>query len=479
MPRRVVIRTDGAARGNPGPASAGAVIIDADGDPTGARRPGAAPIATVSEYLGRQTNNVAEYRGVLRALEVAADMGAREVELILDAKLLVEQLHGRWKVKDVKLQPLHAEARRRLAGFDRWAATQEPRERNRQADALANEAIDRALAGGPALVVRRPGDPEGTGAAAAAAPADSAGDTAEGGRVAATPGRPGSRGTAPSLPLGLGTGPELEPGFDPGDAGPDPDRLVVTILGSGTSGGVPRIACRCAACASADPRDRRTRASALLAYGDRRVLIDAGPDMRAQALAAGLDRLDAVLLTHEHADAIGGLDDLRRFNELRADYLDVRAYPDSLAIVVDRFRYAFIPGQRRFAGLPMLRPVELAGPFLVGGRRFVPVPVVHGDRIIAGYRTGGFAYCSDVQRIDADGRVLLRDLDVLVLSALRDVPHPTHQTVDEALAVIADLRPRRAFLTHLDHELVHAELSARLPSGVEVAHDGLRIEVPG
>ena len=478
MPHRVVIRTDGAARGNPGPASAGAVVIDADGDPVAARRPGAAPIATVSEYLGRQTNNVAEYRGVLRALEVAADIGAREVDLILDAKLLVEQLHGRWKVKDAKLQQLHAEARRRLAGFERWTAVQEPRARNHQADALANAAIDRALAGGPALVIRRPGVPDVMGAPDAMDVPDAM-DAPDAMDVPATrPGRAPGRVQAPSLSLGLATEAELEPGFDPGDAGPEPGRLVVTILGSGTSGGVPRIACGCATCTSTDPRDRRTRASALLAYGDRRVLIDAGPDLRAQALAAGLDRLDAVLLTHDHADAVAGLDDLRYYNERSGDYLDVRTYPDSLAIVVDRFRYAFIPGQRRFAGLPMLRPAELAGPFVVGGRRFVPVPIVHGDRIIAGYRTGGFAYCSDVKRIDADGRLLLRDLDVLVISALRDVPHPTHQTVDEALAVIADLRPRRAILTHLDHDLVHAELAARLPAGVEVAHDGLRIELP-
>ena len=460
MARRVVIRTDGAARGNPGPASAGAVIIDADGDAAAARRPDAAPIATVSEFLGRQTNNVAEYTAVLRALEVAAEIGAREVDLILDANLLVEQLHGRWKVKDAKLAPLHAEARRRLAGFERWSAVQEPRARNTAADALANEAIDRALAGGPALVIRRP---DGSGGHDPRLPR------------AAADGAPGADALPPRT--ALATDPELEPGFDPGDAGPDPGRLVVTILGSGTSGGVPRISCGCATCTSTDPRDRRTRASAVLAYAETRVLIDAGPDLRAQALATGLDRLDAVLLTHEHADAVGGLDDLRRFNEIRGDYLEVRALPDTLAIVVDRFRYAFVPGQRRFGGLPMLRPVELAGPFTVRGRRFVPIPVLHGDRTIAGYRTGGFAYCSDVQRIDADGRVLLRGLEVLVLSALRDVPHPTHQTVAQALELIADLRPERAILTHLDHELLHAGLTARLPAGVEVAHDGLTVEL--
>ena len=446
MPRRVVIRADGAARGNPGPASAGAVIIDADGDPGAARRPDATPIATVSEYLGRRTNNVAEYTAVIRALDVAAALGAREAELILDSNLVVEQLAGRWRVRDAKLAALHAEALARLRALDAWTARQEPRARNHAADALANEAIDRALAGGPASVVRMPGGAGGAGSVA----------------------RPGH----------VGAEPELEPGFDPGDAGPDPGDLTVTILGSGTSGGVPRIACGCPTCTSADPRDRRTRASALLAFGGRRVLIDAGPDLRAQALREGLDRVDAVLLTHEHADAIGGLDDLRRFNELHGGYLDVRTYPDSLAIVVDRFRYAFTPGQPRFVGLPMLRPVEVAGPFLVGGRRFVPVPVIHGERVIAGYRTGGFAYCSDVQRIDPDGRVLLRGLDTLVVSALRDLPHPTHQTIDEALALISDLRPRRAFLTHLDHDLTHAAVSARLPDGVEAAWDGLTLRIP-
>jgi phosphoribosyl 1,2-cyclic phosphate phosphodiesterase len=469
MPRRVVIRTDGAARGNPGPASLGAVIIDADGDLAAARRPDAQPTATLSEYLGRQTNNVAEYTGVIRALDVAIGLGAREVELILDANLLVEQLSGRWKVRDAKLAKLHADALARLRSLDRWTAKQEPRARNKAADALANEAIDRAMAGGPASVVRTPGA-GGDGAALTELPAAAAAGMATGGAAALT--------EDPTLWADR-TSPELEPGFDPADPGPDPDELTVTILGSGTSGGVPRIACTCPTCTSTDPRDRRTRASALLAFGEARVLIDAGPDMRAQALREGVERVDAVLLTHEHADAIGGLDDLRRFNELRGGYLDVRAYAESLAVVVGRFGYAFLPGQKRFAGLPMLRPVELAGPFLVGGRRFVPIPVIHGDRVIAGYRTGGFAYCSDVQRIDPDGRVLLRDLDTLVISALRDIPHPTHQTVDEALALIADLRPRRAILTHLDHDLTHASIEARLPDGVEVARDGLSFRVPG
>ncbi len=443
MPHRVVIRADGAARGNPGPASAGAIVVDADRDLDAARRPDAHPIATVSEYLGHRTNNVAEYTAVVRALAIAADLGVREVDLILDSNLVVEQLLGRWKVKDAKLAPLHAEARRLLAGFDRWSATHEPRARNHAADALANEAIDRALGGGPAVVVRLPDD------------------------------------MARRLGLDLADRPEpqLEPGFDPGDPGPKPEVLVVTILGSGTSGGVPRIACECRTCTSTDPRDRRMRSSALLSFGDHRVLIDAGPDLRAQALGARLDRVDAVLLTHEHADAVGGLDDLRRFNEIHGGYLDVHAYPETLEVIVRRWGYAFVPGQRRFVGLPQLRPVELGGPFFLGGRRFIPVPVLHGEMRIAGYRTGAFAYLSDVKRVESEAKALLHGLDVLVVSALRNIPHPTHQTVAEALELIAELRPRRAFLTHLDHDLLHAEVAARVPDGVEVAWDGLAIDV--
>jgi len=151
---RLIIRTDGAARGNPGPASLGAALIDARG--ANARDPEAPPLATISDYLGIQTNNVAEYTGVVRALRLATELGARQVDLLLDSMLIVEQLHGRWRVKDAKLAPLHAEAKKLLSGFDRWSATHVRRALNSAADALANEAIDRAQAGGPASVVRRP-----------------------------------------------------------------------------------------------------------------------------------------------------------------------------------------------------------------------------------------------------------------------------------------------------------------------------------
>ena len=404
---------------------------------------------------------MAEWTAVVRALDLAAELGAEEVQLVLDSKLVVEQIQGRWRVKDPKLAELHDEAIAGLRRFRRWSARHVPRSENATADGLANEALDRVAAGGPQRVVRRP-------------------PPSVGGRPPST--QLGMDLRTGAIPDGTSRAPVrgrvLEPGFDPGDPGPDPGRLIVRILGSGTSQGIPRIACACQVCTSADPRDRRYRASALLSFGEMRVLVDCGPDIKWQAIAAGMQRLDAVLLTHDHQDAIGGLDELRRFNELRGGYLPVHAPPEDLAVVVSRFAYAFRPEQPAFFGIPQLRPIPLDGPFLVGGRRFIPVPVIHVDRAITGYRTGGFAYCSDVQRIEPEGLALLRDLDVLVISALRDQPHPTHQTVEEALEVIAALRPRRAYLTHLDHELGHAALSARLPAGVEVAWDGLELEVP-
>ncbi len=427
----------------------------------------------MSEALGRQTNNVAEYVGLLRALALAEELGAEELTLLLDSLLIVEQLRGRWRVKDAKLIPLHAEAATRLGRFRRWSARHVPRSENKAADALANEALDRVAAGGPAVVIRRPGD--GIRAESAAPIADdlgSAGDPGAPGSAAPAASSPRRAGSRDQLPLGL------EPGFDPADPGPEAGELRVRILGSGTSTGVPRIACDCATCTSDDPRDRRLRASALLAWGARRVIIDCSPDFREQALAADLDRLDAVLLTHEHHDSTGGLDDLRAFNERAGDYLPVHGLEGTLAAVVGRYAYAFEPGRSGFRGLPMLRPVAVAGPFEIAGRRFVPVPVVHGDVPAAGFRTGGLAYIADVKRIEAPSLALLGDLDLLVLGALRERPHPTHETLDEALAVIADLRPRRALLTHLDHDLRHAVLATRLPPGVEVAVDGLELRVP-
>ncbi len=378
-------------------------------------------------------------------------------------------------MKDAKLIPLHAQALARLGRLRRWSARHVPRSENRAADALANEALDRVAAGGPAVVVRRPSDGIRAEAAAPLVGAiDGTGHGPPGARMPSTARVPPARRAAGRDQISLG----LEPGFDPGDPGPEAGELRLRILGSGTSTGVPRIACDCATCTSDDPRDRRLRASALLAWGARRVVIDCGPDFRAQALAADIDRLDAVLLTHEHQDSSGGLDDLRSFNELSGDYLPIHGLAVTLDAVGRRFAYAFRQDQGRFRGLPMLRPVVIDGPFEIAGRRFIPVPVVHGDVPVIGFRSGGLAYVSDVKRIEPSSLALLQDLDTLVISALRERLHPTHQTVDEALDVIATLRPRRAVLTHLDHDVRHAALVARMPPGVEVAVDGLELRVP-
>jgi phosphoribosyl 1,2-cyclic phosphate phosphodiesterase len=450
------------------------VLVDASRP--GSERPDATPLATISEALGRQTNNVAEWTGVLRALDLAAELGAAEVALLLDSKLVVEQLSGRWRVKDAKLAPLHEAAMASLRQFRRWSARHVPRAQNSAADALANEALDRVAAGGPAVVVRRP-DAAGPGRTTQLGL-----DLGDAGPAAPEPApgpawAPGPSAREPAPEAALAIEPALEAGFDPGDAGPSAGRLRVRVLGSGTSLGIPRLACDCEVCLSSDRRDRRLRASVLLAWGDQRVLIDCGPDFRQQALAANLRRVDAVLLTHEHQDAIGGLDELRCYNDPAQPPLAVCALEDLLPKIVTRWDYAFDPALAFGPAVPRLRPVALSGPFELAGRRFIPVPVWHGNRLVAGFRTGGFAYCSDVSRIEADGRSLLRGLDTLVISALRHQPHPTHQTVGEALALIADLRPRRAFLTHLDHDVGHAALSAELPSGVEVAYDGLELTV--
>ncbi|MDP9363903.1 MAG: MBL fold metallo-hydrolase [Chloroflexota bacterium] len=249
----------------------------------------------------------------------------------------------------------------------------------------------------------------------------------------------------------------------------------LTFLGTGTSNGIPVIGCRCAVCRSSDPRDRRSRASAVVRDGDRTWLIDTATELRLQALAAGLDRVDAVLMTHAHADHTGGFDDLRRFNEIQQRHLPVYANAGTAAMLRERFAYTFVDQYPFYGGKPDLLLRVVGGPFDLDGRAVIPIPVFHGRLPILGYRFGDLAYVTDAKLIPDASMALLRDLDVLVLNALRDRPHPTHLSLDEAVAVIEELRPRVAYLTHLSHELGHAEAAARLPPGVEIAHDGLTV----
>lgn len=253
--------------------------------------------------------------------------------------------------------------------------------------------------------------------------------------------------------------------------------LSLTFLGTGTSNGIPVIGCRCRACTSVDPRDQRTRCSAVLHIGERVILIDTAPELRLQALRVGLTRLDAILFTHAHADHVAGFDDLRQFNLLAQAPLPVFADPVTARELKTRFAYAFTDPLPFYGGKPELQLHEFSGPFALFGITITPIPVQHGAWTVYGFRFGPLAYVTDAKTIPPGSRDLLRGIDVLVLNALRERPHPTHLSLAEALELVEELQPKRTYLTHVSHEVVHAEWSQRLPSGVSLAYDGLRIWV--
>jgi phosphoribosyl 1,2-cyclic phosphate phosphodiesterase len=253
--------------------------------------------------------------------------------------------------------------------------------------------------------------------------------------------------------------------------------LKITVLGSGTSVGVPTIGCHCGVCTSADPRDNRLRPSILVSYDGRNVLIDATPDFRMQALRARIEHLDAIVFTHAHADHIMGLDDVRPFNFRQKGPIPIYAAPQTMASIQRVFDYIF-DGGRKESNIPRIESRLIDGsPFDLFGLEFQPVPILHGSQTIYGFRFGPAAYLTDHSEIPAPSMDLLRGLDVLFLDALRYKPHPTHSTVDRSVKTVEALTPRRAFFTHLSHDLAHERASSLLPPHIRLAYDGLEIVV--
>jgi phosphoribosyl 1,2-cyclic phosphate phosphodiesterase len=250
------------------------------------------------------------------------------------------------------------------------------------------------------------------------------------------------------------------------------------FLGTGTSHGVPMIGCSCAVCRSTDPRDTRLRPSIYLDVPTHaKLLVDTGPDLRQQALAYDVTRVDAVLFTHGHADHILGLDELRRFNMMQGGSIPCYANRPTWDTLRRTFSYIFDGVARPGGGVAQIEPHEITGPFTLAGVRVVPVPVWHGPMPVLGFRFGSVAYLTDCNRLDDGAWEMVEGVDTLVIDALRDRPHSTHFSVQEALEVIARIKPRRAYTTHMTHDLGHAATSARLPAGVELAYDGLVLDV--
>ena len=255
--------------------------------------------------------------------------------------------------------------------------------------------------------------------------------------------------------------------------------LSLTFLGTGTSVGVPMVGCECEICCSEDPRDKRLRCSVFIETPEARLLVDAGPDLRQQCLREGISHLDAVLITHPHADHIVGFDDLRRFTIGRDASLPVYARLSCLEVLKKMFFYVF-NGENRYPGYFKPEPREIVGGFEIGATEVVPIPVEHGKVECVGFlfrREGRpvLAYLPDCKRVSDEGMALLEGVECLVIDALRDKPHPTHMSIDESVALAGVLSPRQTWLTHIAHQLSHERDEAALPEGVRIAYDGLRL----
>jgi phosphoribosyl 1,2-cyclic phosphate phosphodiesterase len=252
--------------------------------------------------------------------------------------------------------------------------------------------------------------------------------------------------------------------------------VEVLILGCGSSAGTPAIGCGCATCTSTDPRNKRSRASSVISAGGLNFLIDSGPDLRSQALREGLSKVDAVLYTHQHADHMNGIDDLRGFCYVNKAAMPVFGSDYTMKDIETRFHYTTLPPGPGWE-LPSLQTTRVDGPFCHRGVEITPIPVLHGRWPVLGYRIGPVAYLTDVSEIPESSFPLLEGLDLLLLDCLRNKPHHTHFGYEQSIAAAQRIGARRTVLIHMTHELEYHALSARVPTGIEVGYDGMRLRV--
>jgi len=252
--------------------------------------------------------------------------------------------------------------------------------------------------------------------------------------------------------------------------------MRITFLGTGTSHGVPMINCDCEVCRSTNPKNKRLRCSVVVETAGQTILIDTTPDMRAQFLTWRFERIDAVLFTHAHADHIFGMDDLRRFNAIQKERIPVYGSEATLQRLRGIFDYAFAEGEVR-KGIPNVRGMTVKDAFTVKGVHITPIQLLHGHMEVFGYRIGDFAYCTDVSEIPQSSYALLEGLDVLVLDALRERPHFTHFSLEQAMAEVEKIKPKRAYFTHMNHNIDYEIHSRLLKDNMQFAYDGLVLKI--